>query len=104
MIDIDLDGIDMSGAVHRPCPKRGVLNFWYLPPAIENAELSTQWSDYEQRHWRSVIYRDRPATPVERYLLQFIGFGPLPAGLQTRVAWVSPGVRRREWPGIEVQE
>lgn len=83
-IDIDLDDIDMSGAVHRPCPERGVLNFWYLPPPVENAELSQQWNDYEQRHWRSVVHRDRPATPVEKYLLGYIGYGPLPTNLQTR--------------------
>ena len=99
MVDIDLTDIDMSGAIHRPCPKRGVLNFWHLPAVIENAELShngtTTSSVTGARSWSG-----KTATPVERYLLEYIGHGPLPTTLTTRVTWLTNGVRRREWPQL----
>lgn len=94
--DINLSGI----GAHRPCPARGVLVFDSLPPDVQNAEDSRQDADYRNRHWRSNVTTDRPATAVERALLLHIGLGPLPADLRTRVQWLSDGVRRRTFPQI----
>lgn len=97
--DIDLTGI----GEHRPCPKRGILVFASLPPAVQRAEDATQDNDYEQRHWRASVHRTRPATATERALLEHLGYVLL-AELTTRVQWLSDGVRNRSWPQLEGQQ
>lgn len=91
--------IDLSGIQHRPCPKRGVLVFWNLPPELARREDSTQWADFENRPWSRHAYRDRPATDTEKLLLAHLGY-TLPNDLTTRVQWLSDGVRRRWWEQI----
>lgn len=95
MTDIDLTDI----GEHQPCPKRGVLVFSSLPPAVQNAEDSRQDADYRNRHWRASVATERPATPVERALLEHLGYS-VPTTLHTRVQWLTDGVRRRTWPPI----
>jgi len=101
MTQPDNGAIDLAGiGEHQPCPKRGILVWSSLPPAVQNAEDSRQDADYRNRHWRASVVTERPATPVERALLLQLGLGPLPADLHTRVQWLSDGVRRRTWPQI----
>ncbi|BBX33935.1 hypothetical protein MMAG44476_23127 [Mycolicibacterium mageritense DSM 44476 = CIP 104973] len=85
---------------HRPGDPRGWLVFEQLPDDMQRAEDSTQHNDYEQRHWRASMHRDRPATDTERALLAHLGYA-LPGELTTRVQWLSNGVRRRTWPQLE---
>lgn len=92
---IDLTGI----GAHRPCPARGVLVFDHLPLDVQNAEDSRQEVDHRNRHWRSNVTTERPATPTERALLAHLGY-ELPEVLHTRVQWLTDGVRRRTWPQI----
>ncbi|GAA1225116.1 hypothetical protein [Mycolicibacterium alvei] len=93
--DIELAGI----GEHQPCPKRGVLVFASLPPAVQNAEDSRQEADYRNRHWRASVVTERPATATERALLTHLGYA-VPTVVHTRVQWLSDGVRRRTWPQI----
>lgn len=88
---------------------RGWLTFEYLPPDLQNAEDSTQASDWDRWHGASrgnFRYRgdrkvlDRMATATERALLEHLDY-ELPAELTTRVEWVNDIVRRRTWPQLE---
>lgn len=98
--DIDLTGI----GEHKPCPKRGILVFSHLPDAVQNAEDSTAWCDYENRHWRASVHRTRPATPTERALLSHALSREVPDDLQTRIRWLSDGVRNRSWPELGITQ
>jgi hypothetical protein len=90
---------DLSGAIHKPCKKRGVLVFHGLPDEVQRREDMTAESDSSQRNWRPSMIRVRPATSTERLLLSHLGYS-LPASLQTNVRWLSDGVRRRFWPQL----
>ena len=83
----------------RPNDPRGWLRFQSLPADLQRHEDSRQEAD--QR-----LYRDgersrfqRPATDTERTLLEHLGYR-CPPDLHTTVIWLSPGVRRREWPQL----
>lgn len=43
----------------------------------------------------------RPATNTERTLLAELGYS-VPAELSTRVVFLTPGARRREWPTLKL--
>lgn len=45
----------------------------------------------------------RPATTTERVLLASFGY-VVPAELSTRVLFLTPGARRREWPTLKPAE
>lgn len=94
------DNVDLTGiGAHRPCPARGVLVFDHLPLDVQNAEDSRQEADHRNRHWRSNVATERPATATERALLEHLGY-ELPADLHTTVRWLTDGVRRRTWTQI----
>jgi hypothetical protein len=81
---------------------RGILVFEWLSDDLQNAEDSTTDADFRNRHWRSSVVRIRPSTTTERTLLAHLGFDA-PDDLETKVIWLSDGVRRREWPALEGQ-
>lgn len=94
--------VDFTGiGEHRPDHRRGLLVFTRLPDAVQRAEDATAYADHENRHWRASVARTRPATPTERALLAHLGY-TLPDDLETRVEWLSSGVRNRRWPQLEV--
>ena len=95
--DVDLTGI----GEHKPDHWRGVLVFSHLPDLVQRAEDATAYADHEKRHWRTSVTRTRPATPTERALLAHLGY-TLPAELETRVQWLTNGVRRRTWPQLGI--
>ena len=93
-----LENIDLSGIEHRPDPEHlGVLVFWNLPDVAQRAEDSTAENDAAQRHWRASVTRTRPSTEAERILLGHVLGHPVPSDLQTKVIFLSNGVRRREF-------
>ncbi|WP_197505741.1 hypothetical protein, partial [Mycobacterium sp. 852002-53434_SCH5985345] len=95
---------DTIGAHVRSDP-RGWLRFASLPADLQAAEDAAQAADAERARRnhddRRTVF-DRPATTVERALLETLGY-TLPATLTTRVRWLSPGVRNRSWPTLEPQ-
>lgn len=98
------DNFDLTGiGEHRPDHRRGFLVFTHLPPEVQDAEDSTAYADLENRYRRAVVHRDRDATAAERALLTHLGHS-CPPGLQTRVRWVSNGVRNRSWPALKIAE
>lgn len=94
---------------------RGWLTFEppLLPPALQRGEDSAQAWDFASQataRWRSefdairehkVLCFYRPATPTERYLLEQLGYGPLPDQLETRVEFLTETLRNRRWPTLE---
>jgi hypothetical protein len=80
-----------------------------LPPNLQAAEDATQAADLQR--WLAGPGRlgfkphrygfTRPASDTERLLLEHLGYGPLPAGLETVVTFRSLSVRHRRWPQIE---
>jgi hypothetical protein len=71
-----------------------------LPDDLARLEDQRQHADHE--HIREGMFDtfDRPATDTERELLAHLGYS-LPAGLTTRVHWLTNGVRNRRWPQLE---
>src|SRR6478672_1060116 len=72
-----------------------------LPDALQRAEDATQVADKDRRRLLDPRGHERPATPVERQLLEHLGHGPPPAELVTKVSWPSQSCRRRTWPQLE---
>lgn len=97
LTDVDLTGI----GEHKPDHWRGVLVFSRLPDAVQRAEDATAYADHEARHWRASVTSTRSATLTERALLAHLGYS-LPASLETRVQWLTNGVRRRTWPQLGI--
>lgn len=97
--DVDLTGV----GDHRPDHRRGFLVFTCLPDALQRAEDSTAYADYENRGWgrKAVV---RPATAAEKTLLAHVLGRPVRGDLQTHVRWVSDGVRNRSWPQLNINE
>jgi hypothetical protein len=96
--DIDLGGVEQ---LPQPDP-RGILALRNLPDEISRREDATLANDYEQRHWRGSLGLIRPATDTEKLLLAHLGYD-VPEFLETRVRWVSAGIRNRHWPTLEGQ-
>jgi hypothetical protein len=80
--------------------RRGWLLFESLPDELRNAEDSTLAADHDRIREGMFDVFDRPATTTERTLLIHLGY-TVPAGLTTRVRWISNGVRTRRWPALE---
>jgi hypothetical protein len=95
--DIDLTGI----GDHKPDHRRGYLVFTRLPDSAQRAEDATAMADLENRHYRSVVQRKRPATATEKALLAHLGH-TVPENLETTVRWLSNGVRNRSWPTLGI--
>jgi hypothetical protein len=98
------DDIDLTGAEHKPDHRRGFLVFANLPPSVQAAEDSTAFADFEARGWRASVIRYRPATACEKALLAHVLGRAVPSNLQTRVHWLSNGVRNRSWPALGIGE
>ncbi len=97
--------IDLAGiGEHRPDNRRGYLVFTRLPDSVQRAEDATAMADLENRHYRSVIQRTRPSTPVERALLTHALGREVPESTPTVVRWLSNGVRNRSWPALGITE
>jgi hypothetical protein len=96
------DTVDLTGiGEHRPDHRRGHLVFTSLPDAVQRAEDATAMADYENRHFRAVVTRTRPASATEKALLTHLGH-QVPANLTTTVRWLSNGVRNRSWPKLGI--
>jgi hypothetical protein len=97
-----MTALDMSGAQHYGyADLRGWLTFSGLPDEIQRQLDQTANFDWEHRDWLHRP-RTRPATPAERLLLTWLGFG-VPPNLDTVVRYISGSVRRCEWPQLEQQ-
>jgi hypothetical protein len=86
----------------RPNDPRGWLLFDSLPDDLQRAEDATLYADH-QRIREDVLLPyifNRAATDTERTLLTHLGYD-LPGDLQTRVCWLSYGVRNRRWLELE---
>lgn len=77
---------------------RGALVFEYLPDELQVAEDSRQWADYEQAGGCGIAFH-RPATTAERELLEHLGH-TVPDVLDTRVQFITRGIRNRTWPAL----
>lgn len=97
--DIDLTGI----GEHKPDHRRGYLVFSRLSDPVQRAEDSTAYADLENRRMRASIHRERPATATEKALLAYLGH-TVPEDLETRVRWLTSGVRNRSWPTLGITE
>jgi hypothetical protein len=95
---------DTIGA-QRPNDPRGWLMFDSLPDDLARLEDQRLHADHE--HIREDVLTpytfNRAATDTERTLLAHLGY-TVPGNLQTRVCWLSYGVRNRRWPQLEGQE
>lgn len=96
--------IDDIGA-HRSDDRRGLLVFSDLPDELQAAEDSTQAADYDHVQDENAsgdTAFTRPATTTEVLLLEHLGY-VVPDDLTTHVRWLTPGLRRREWPTLDEQ-
>lgn len=93
--------IDLSGiGPQKPQPdQRGILTFDHLPPDVQRAEDATKVSDYDWLMVTGQTVRSRPATEIERALLEHLGY-VLPEKLTTKVEHVTASIRRRTWPQL----
>jgi hypothetical protein len=86
----------------RPDDPRGWLLFASLPDDLARAEDQTLAADHQRIHVDVLLPHVflRPATDTEGVLLAHLGY-VVPGDLQTRVCWLSYGVRNRRWPQLE---
>lgn len=101
--DGSLADVDMTGVEHLGFDDlRGWTTFRKLPEELQRQVDQTQAHDWDVRHWRPSVHRDRPATDAEKFLLAWLGFN-VPTNLETRVRYLSGSVRRLEWPALANQ-
>jgi hypothetical protein len=82
---------------------RGWLLFESLPDDLARAEDATLAADHQRIRREDVLVPyvfNRAATDTEATLLAYLWY-ELPGDLQTRVTWLSYGVRNRSWPELE---
>lgn len=92
---------DTIGA-HQSDDRRGLLVFDGLPTDLGKAEDDTLNADHARAmSGFSAARFDRPATPVEKRLLQHLGHA-VPEELTTVVTWLDNGSRRRDWPQLHM--
>lgn len=80
---------------------RGWLVFEVLPADLQSAEDARTMADYEHAHDTGRGRFVRAATVTERALLEHLGH-VLPESLNTRVEYLTEGIRCRTWPTLEV--
>jgi hypothetical protein len=98
-----LDNFDLSGVEHLGFDDlRGWITFRNLPDELQRQLDQTQADDWERRSWRPSQYRTRPASVAEKILLTHLGF-VVPSNLETRVRYVSAGIRLIEFPALTDQ-
>jgi hypothetical protein len=82
--------------------RRGWLVFDSLPAYLQRREDATQDADHRRvaaDEYAATSYA-RLASATERQLLTHLGY-TLPDVLNTRVQWLSNGLRHRDWPQLE---
>ncbi|ABM13327.1 hypothetical protein [Mycolicibacterium vanbaalenii] len=112
-----LPDFDMTGVEHLGFDDvRGPATFRNLPEELQRQLDQTQADDWERRSWRPSVYRDRPASDAEKFLLSWLGFDleraearPVDADddsdthLIARVRYTSGSVRRVDFPQLADQ-
>lgn len=98
-----LSDVDMTGAEHLGFDDvRGWVTFRGLDAELRRQLDQTQHADWEARHWRPSVHRDRPASSAEKFLLSWLGFN-VPTDLTARVRYISGSVRRVDFPQLAEQ-
>ena len=81
----------------------GLLEFNHVPTmcTLRDFEDATRAADHERATDYGVTAYARAATPTELTLLAAVGITVPVGGADTSVYFLSPGIRRRDWPDLQ---